>query len=76
MSQSIAGLSSSNHNQSWSTLIRQHPLSLEEEREYLKLAAVWLDCAWAIEHLPVDKVLNFLGQMDYQAEMLRILQGK
>jgi hypothetical protein len=39
------------------------------EKEFFRLAAVWLDCRQHELHVPGDKVWHLLGQLDYGAEM-------
>ena len=55
-------------------------MGLTWEREYFRLAAVVLNCrlhaveAARVHDKAFDQVYNFLGEMDYSAEMGKVLQ--
>jgi hypothetical protein len=50
-------------------------LSQKAQREFFKLAGVWLQCRHRNLHSasPKDHMWAFLGEMDYQAEMSLVL---
>jgi hypothetical protein len=49
-------------------------VTLKDEQEYFKLAAVALQCLWHELHVDGDKFWFFLGYMDFITEMSLLLK--